>query len=237
MARLPRFSLAGVPQHVIQRGNNRHACFAAETDPRFYLDCLHEAAQRYECAVHAYVLMTNHVHLLVTPTHAGAVSGFMQHIGRRYVQYFNFQYRRTGTLWEGRYKASLVEAEAYLLTCYRYIESNPVRAGMVRDPGDYRWSSYRCNAWGQTDAAITPHALYTALDADPDARRRAYREIFRERLDSATLQTIRDSLNQEVVVGNDRFREQIENALARRARPSRRGRPPKPEHKQSVETS
>ena len=121
MARLPRFSLAGVPQHVIQRGNNRHACFAAEADPRFYLDCLHEAAQRYECAVHAYVLMTNHVHLLVTPTHAGAVSGFMQHIGRRYVQYFNFQYRRTGTLWEGRYKASLVEAEAYLLTCYRYM--------------------------------------------------------------------------------------------------------------------
>ena len=235
MARLPRFSLPGVPQHVIQRGNNRQACFAAEEDRRFYLGCMCDASKRYGCAVHAYVLMTNHVHVLVTPGEAGAVSGFMQHIGRRYVQYFNFQYRRSGTLWEGRYKASLVDAERYLLTCYRYIELNPVRAAMANDPAAYRWSSHCRNAWGEPDPAITSHPLYTALDTEPSARCATYRELFRQHLDTATVQTIRQSLNQEIVLGNDSFRAEIERTLARRARPTRRGRPSKRDDKQAAQ--
>lgn len=177
--------------------------------------------------MHAYILMTNHVHLLLTPTHVETIPHVMQHIGRRYVQYFNYHYRRSGTLWEGRYKASLVDAERYLLTCYRYIEMNPVRAAMVSDPKDYPWSSHHYNAWNKPDALITPHALYIALDADPNARCSNYRELFRHHLDTATLGAIRESLNQEVVLGNDRFREQIEKAFARRARPNRRGRPAK----------
>lgn len=138
MPRKQRMYLADVPAHVIQRGNNREACFYAEQDYLFYLDCLQNACERYQVAVHAYVLMTNHVHLLMTPATQEGISRVMQSLGRRYVQYINYEYRRTGTLWESRHKASLVDAENYLLTCYRYIELNPVRANMVNHPGDYR---------------------------------------------------------------------------------------------------
>lgn len=234
MSRLPRFGLPGVPQHVIQRGNNRQPCFAAASDYRFYLECVHAAAMRYGCVVHAYVLMTNHVHLLVTPAKKDAVPHFMQHIGRRYVQYFNFCYRRSGTLWEGRYKASLVDTETYVLTCYRYIEMNPVRAGMVANPADYRWSSHRRNALDAKDEVVVPHELYKALGADALARCAAYRELFRIKLDETTLKVIRESLNQEVVLGNDRFREHIENILTRRTKPGRRGRPAKQREKTSM---
>ena len=174
------------------------------------------------------MLMTNHVHLLVTPSDVEALSRCMQHIGRRYVQYFNVSYRRTGTLWEGRYKASLVDAESYLLTCYRYIELNPVRAGMVRKPGEYAWSSHRANALGRVDSAVTPHPLFLQLGSSDDERHRNYRELFEAHIDATTLRTIRDSLNQEIVVGNDRFRYEIEMALNRRTKPGRRGRPSKP---------
>lgn len=225
MPRLPRFALPGVPQHVIQRGNNRQVCFVADEDYRFYLECLHDASVRYDCGIHAYVLMTNHVHLLVTPNKADALSRFMQHVGRRYVQYFNFAYQRTGTLWEGRYKASLVEVETYLLSCYRYIELNPVRAAMVMHPSDYRWSSYHGNALGELNSVLVPHELYLALGSSPSDRQRTYEALFRTHLDSQLLEAIRESLNQEIALGNDRFREQIEQALSRRARPSRRGRP------------
>jgi len=160
MARKPRFNLVGQPQHVIQRGNNREACFYAAQDYRFYLCCVGEAARKFACDVHAYVLMTNHVHLLVTPRAEQAIGNLMQSVGRRYVRYINHVYRRTGTLWEGRYKASLIDSERYLLACYRYIELNPVRAAMVASPAQYRWSSYRCNAVGKTDTLITPHVQY-----------------------------------------------------------------------------
>ena len=162
MPRLPRFNLLDVPQHVIQRGNNRQACFFEPDDYLFYLDCLKTAADAAGCDVHAYVLMTNHVHVLTTPRREHAVPRMMQSVGRRYVQYINKKNRRTGTLWEGRYRASLVEAEPYLLTCYRYIEMNPVRArGMVDTPEQYRWSSYHANALGHGDAWLTPHPLRT----------------------------------------------------------------------------
>ncbi len=147
MPRQQRYRLPGVPQHVIQRGNNRQVTFFDNMDYRKYLDCLETAGDKYDCAIHAYVLMTNHVHLLMTPSEPDSISKVMQSVGRQYVQYINWSYKRTGTLWEGRYKASPIESERYLLTCYRYIELNPVRAGMVASPADYAWSSYRHNAF------------------------------------------------------------------------------------------
>ena len=172
MARKPRFGLSAVPQHVIQRGNNREPCFFSEADYQFYLEYIRDAAERYQCAVHAYVLMTNHVHLLVSPEKHDSVPRFMQHIGRRYVQYINYAYRRSGTLWEGRYKASLVDVEKYLFTCYRYIELNPVRADMVRSPSEYPLVKLSSQCPGDTgsnrDAAC---ALYRAGSRAVDATR------------------------------------------------------------------
>jgi putative transposase len=163
MPRKPRFQLAGIPQHVIQRGNNREACFRSESDYRRYLDDLAASAEKYTCRIHAYVLMTNHVHLLVTPEHAPGIGEMMQALGRRYVHYINKTYRRTGTLWEGRYKASLIDSEAYFLTCMRYIELNPVRAQMVAHPGEYQWSSYCAAAQGRAGALLSPHPIYIEL--------------------------------------------------------------------------
>ncbi len=154
MPRKLRMYLAGMPYHVIQRGNNREACFFADDDYLFYLECLKDACERYQVNCHAYVLMTNHTHLLLEPLKAEGISRVMQSLGRRYVQYINKHYRRCGTLWESRHKSSLVDAETYLLSCYRYIELNPVMANMVEHPGDYRWSSYRCNAYGEINQLI-----------------------------------------------------------------------------------
>ena len=155
MPRLPRYVLPGVPQHIIQRGNNRQAIFACEDDYSVYLDWLKRAAEQYGLAIHAYVLMTNHVHLLATPDAEDSIGKTLQSLGRRYVQYFNRRYGRTGTLWESRYRATVIDSESYLLACSRYIELNPVRAAMVGEPGEYPWSSYRCNAMGQEDGLVT----------------------------------------------------------------------------------
>ena len=159
MARLPRLDLPGIPQHIVQRGNDRQACFADAADYLRYRQELGEAALRYDCALHAYVLMTNHVHLLTTPREPGGVSRMMQAIGRRYVGSFNARYRRTGTLWEGRFKSALVDSEHYVLACYRYIELNPVRAGIVTSPREYRWSSHARNAHGTHEQKVKgrPH--------------------------------------------------------------------------------
>jgi putative transposase len=173
MARRPRLRIAGVPQHVIRRGNNRQPTFFADDDYGFYLECLREATRKHGCAIHAYVLMTNHVHLLATSNHPEAMSYVMRDLGRRYVQYVNFVYRRSGTLWEGRFKASLVDTETYLLRCCRYIECNPVRARMVVHPGDYRWSSYRFHAEGAPDRLLSTHEQYERLGASADERQQA----------------------------------------------------------------
>jgi REP-associated tyrosine transposase len=177
MPRLPRYSLPGVPQHVIQRGHNRQPIFFQEDDYRFYLTCLQETTARHATAVHAYVLMTNHVHVLMTPHQPHSIAKVMQALGRRYVPYINATYQRTGTLWEGRYRASLVDADRYLLACYRYIELNPVRAGMVQHPTAYPWSSYRWHACGQHDPVITDHTLYLALGSTVQARHTAYQVL------------------------------------------------------------
>ena len=176
MARLPRFVIPGQPQHAIVRGNNRVPIFCADEDYRFYLEKLKQACDKHQCDVHAYVLMTNHVHLLITPHTEQGIGKVMQMVGRYYVQYFNHTYQRTGTLWEGRYKATLVDSERYLLTCYRYIELNPVRAEDMADhPADYKWSSYRFNALGQADDLIAPHHEYRRLGKGEAERQAAYR--------------------------------------------------------------
>ncbi len=238
MARLPRYGLAGRPQHIIQRGNNRSPIFFAPEDYAFFLECLKEGCQRYGCAVHAYVLMTNHVHLLVTPQTSDGISRLMQSLGRRYVQYINYTQQRTGTLWAGRYKAVPLDSETYLMICHRYIELNPVRAAMVTRPGDYRWSSYAHNAQGKTDELIRDHALYQALGKEPVARRAAYRSLFRSAIDETILSEVRDSINKGWALGSKRFLARLEAAGQRRVQPLPRGgkrkgagRPPKEENR------
>lgn len=225
MARKPRVFLKGVAQHVVQRGNNREPCFFAEEDYRFYLECLTDAAKKNGCVIHAYVLMINHVHLLVSPEDAYSVSGMMQSLGRRYVRYVNHAYKRTGTLWEGRFKASLVQSDNYLLACSRYIELNPVRANMVKTPDAYKWSSYSHNAWGEDDACITAHEVYQVLGDDAEQRQCAYRELFRHHMDNALLHEIRDALNHEAILGSSYFKERVEDVLGRRVQPGLPGRP------------
>ena len=175
-------------------------------------------------AIHAYVLMTNHVHLLVTPTYPSSAPKMMQSIGRVYVQYFNSGYHRTGTLWEGRYKAAIVDDERYLLTCMRYIELNPVRAGMVVSPGDFVWSSFRANAWGAPDDLLAPHAVYCQLGCSPEARQAAYRELFHSAILDADLCMIRDATQNAWALGGEVFRGKIES-LCRRAGRAPMGRP------------
>ncbi len=229
MPRKPRMYLPGVPCHVVQRGNNRDACFFAEEDYRFYLECLGSAARRYRVAVHAYVLMTNHVHILMSPEEEAGVSRVVQSVGRRYVQYVNRTYRRSGTLWEGRHKSSLVQVETYFLSCQRYIELNPVRAGMVRHPGDYRWSSYHHNALGHHDSLIRPHLLYQGLGCNKGTRHVAYRELFDIELPLEDIHRIRKAATFSMPLGDNRFREQVESALNRRIGQTYRGRPRKGE--------
>ena len=225
MPRKPRAYLPGIPVHVIQRGNDRSACFFAEDDYRYYLQALDDGRQRHAVAVHAYVLMTNHVHVLMTPSNAEGISRLMQSVGRRYVQYINTTYRRSGTLWEGRHKASLVQAEDYLLSCYRYIEMNPVRAQMVAHPADHPWSSYRYHAYGERDRIIQDHELYYQLAGDRETRMRVYRDLFHTDLGQAQLHAIRKAAHFSMPLGNDRFREDIERTLGRRLGQAKRGRP------------
>jgi len=221
--RLPRFVLVGQPQHIIVRGNNREPIFCAEGDYRFYLEKLRLACKKHECDLHAYVLMTNHVHLLITPHKSDGISKAMQMIGRYYVQYFNYSYKRTGTLWEGRYKATLIDSEQYALTCYRYIELNPVRAGMVDHPSDYPWSSYHANALNENTDLITHHLLYKSLGRSTSERCKAYRALFKTHIPERTLTEIRAATNKSWVLGSDYFIEKIANKINRPMRPEAKG--------------
>ena len=227
MARLPRVCLPGIPQHIIQRGNNRQACFASDADFSTYAYWLAEYAHKYHVHIHAWVFMTNHVHLLATSREEGGVSKMMQSLGRSYVRYFNHTYQRTGTLWEGRYKSCVVDAENYLLTCMRYIELNPVRARMVETPEQYRWSSYHANGLGKKVSLWTPHDTYKGLGRTLSTRTKAYRELFKYYLDSESLTQIRQSANQGMALGNDRFKQEIEKLSGRRMTLLKRGPQPK----------
>ncbi len=227
MPRRARISLADIPHHIVQRGNNRDACFYSDQDYLFYLECLQEYAELTRCSIHAYVLMTNHVHLLVTPQTTDGIGVMMRRLGQRYVQYINRTYKRSGTLWEGRYKSCITSEEAYVLACYRYIELNPVAAGMVTHPADYPWSSYRANAQGDENKVVTTAAMYEALGIDRLGRVKAYRGIFRHHLDPGVVDEIQTATQGNYALGSDRFKQQVEAALGRRAVRGVAGRPRK----------
>ena len=225
MSRKPRFNLPGVAQHIIQRGNNREPCFYSLDDYHKYLTLLAEVSTANNCHIHSYVLMTNHVHILLTPNQPNAIAHMIQDLGRKYVRYINKTYKRSGTLWEGRYKSSLIDSEAYLLICMRYIEMNPVRAGMVKHPGEYQWSSYSVNAYNKVNDVLHQHPLYIALGESIECRIKAYRSLFENYLSAKDVHIIREALNQELVLGRDDFKDKIEQMTKRQTRPGINGRP------------
>lgn len=230
MARKARFTPAGIPQHIIQRGVDRQLCFGCEADFKAYLHWLKVYSEKHQVSIHAWVLMTNHVHLLCTPKSANGISKMMQSLGRSYVRYFNYHHQRTGTLWEGRFKASLVNASEYLLNLYRYIELNPVRANMVKNPADYIWSSYQCNALGRKSPLLTPHDLYLELDYNPIVRRGVYRSLFTNHVEGALLEEIRHATSKGLVLGSENFVAKLEALCGRRLREGLKGRPKKNVH-------
>jgi putative transposase len=227
MPRKPRFFLPGVTAHIVQRGHSRNAVFFDDDDYSVYLGWLGEAAERYGCAVHAYVLMENHIHLLATPQDKQSISRMMQYIGRYYVPYINYTYGTSGTIWEGRYKASLIDVKQYLISCMRYIELNPVRAGLTRSPAFYRWSSYRANAQGKPNELITPHPLYLKLGRSKKKRADSYKQNFKIPIDPAELIDIRQAWQTGTPLGNELFKQNIETTLNCKVGQARRGRPRK----------
>ncbi len=226
MPRRARNYIAGYPYHIVQRGNNREACFLEPENYQYYLELWRRLSEKYGVEVHAYCLMTNHVHFLVTPKEEDSISNTFKVVGSRYAQYINHRYDHTGTMWEGRHKSSMIQSERYLLSCYRYIELNPVRAGMVERPEEYRWSSYGCNAWGD-DSWLIPHVEYQQLDDTDDVRCVAYRGLFEIELSAADLSMIRKASHYCQPVGDDRFREKIESKYGVRLGRAKRGRPRK----------
>ena len=230
MPRRARISIPGIPWHIIQRGSNRSVCFFTDEDYQLYLHHLKEQADKSGCDIYAYVLMSNHVHLLLTPKHEDSAAMLMKNLGQRYVQYINRTYQRSGTLREGRYRSCLAQNEDYVLACYRYIELNPVRAKMVNHPREYPWSSYKTNAEGKKSELITPHDQYLALDHRNLERRKAYRGLFKmidagQSIDNE----IRMATNGNYVLGSTKFQEQIAQALGRRVTKGKAGRPKREE--------
>jgi putative transposase len=229
MARRRRLLAGGETHHLIQRGNDRMAIFFEDLDRRLYLNWLAEAARARGVLLHAYVLMSNHVHLLLTAPHAVSLPRLMQSLGRRYVSHVNRSHRRTGTLWEGRYRSTLLDSDGYVLTCHRYIEANPLRARMVASATDYPWSSFRHNALGESDPLLSDHPVYAGLGPTSEARRTAYRALFEDRIDEELVASIRDATQRGWVPGSERFRNEIAAMHGRRSvEAPRRGRPPKP---------
>jgi putative transposase len=215
MARRPRHVVPGQPLHVIQRGNNRAISFVSADDFANYRRILGEASRRARCAIHAYVLMTNHVHLLTTPEDEDGPASMMQMLGRRYVRYFNVRQARTGTLWEGRFRSAPIDSERYFFACSRYIEMNPVRAAISDEPSKYRWSSFRCNAYGAADALVTPHDSYGALGGEAAARQRAYRAMFELSLEPELIDDIRRATKSGTTIGVTPDRVELAVALQR----------------------
>ncbi len=226
MPRHGRIILPGVTVHAIQRGNNRAACFHGDEDRLFYLHHLGRLLREEGCALHAYCLMTNHVHLLLTPERAQSCGRLFKRLGLLHTQYTNRRYERTGTLWEGRFRSCLVQSERYLIACQRYIELNPVRAGIVSHPGAYTWSSYRANAEGELDFLITPHRDYVTLGRDE------YRTLFGMPFDAELLREIRSTTNGGYALGTEAFQNEITRKTGRRATRGMPGRrPPAPSSK------
>lgn len=227
MPRHPRLIVPDVAVHIVQRGNDRNACFRQDSDYLLYLLHLGALAKKAGCELHAYCLMTNHVHLLLTPKQAGSCAVLMRELGQRYVQYFNRRHGRTGTLWEGRFRSCLVESARYVLACYRYIELNPVRAGLASHPGKYRWSSYKGNAEAVDDRLLFPHPEFLALGETVVARRCAYAALFDSALDESLMRSIRDATDGGLPLVTELVRRKLASELGLRVERGRPGRPPK----------
>lgn len=227
MARLSRLAVPGHPHHLIQRGNDRAVLFRDAEDRACYLGCLREAALAARVALHAYVLMDEHVHLLATPAGAEGLSRMMQALGRNYVGWFNHRHGRSGTLWEGRFRSSLIEADAWLLPCMRYIELNPVRAGLVADAADYRWSSARHHLGQGTDALLTDHALFWSLGNTPFDREAAWRAYLGQPVVASEIEQITASCRRGWALGSAGFLQRMAEVTGRRVVPAKRGRPRK----------
>lgn len=225
MARLPRLTVPGYPHHIIQRGNNRQAIFSSTADYQMLLALLDENARKFDVALHAYVLMGNHFHLLATPSTEGGLPQMMQAVGRRYVRYFNDRQARSGTLWEGRYRSTLIETERYLLACMVYIDLNPVRAGLVKDAGDYPWSSYGRYAGSRTDRILTPHPLYWALGNTPFSREAAYAELVRRGTTPEQQEALTRSTLNGWALGSENFVAELQKQTDRRLIKNQPGRP------------
>ena len=223
MARPLRRILPDVAVHIRQRGVNGVACFRAEADYLFYLSYLRRLSVRHGCAVHAYCLMTNHVHLLLTPRTADSCTELMRDIGRRYVPYFNWRHERTGTLWEGRFRSSIAQSAHYVLACYRYIELNPVRAGMVSHPGEYPWSSYSFNSGTRSDAFLSPHPEFVALAEDQARRHANYRELFASQMEEPLIKAIREAVSGGYPLASELFKKDVIGPLGWKTAPSKPG--------------
>jgi putative transposase len=225
MARHPRLALPGYPHHVIQRGNNRQPIVLDEADRKMLYSLWLEESQRHKVAVNAYVLLDNHFHLLLTPPSEEAMSLMMQSVGRSYVRYFNKRHNRTGTLWEGRYKSSVLDSEAYLLTCMSYIDLNPVRAGLVEAPENFNWSSYKHLIGQKIDKLVTPHALYWGLGNTPFSREAAYAEFVSSGLSATIQKDLTESVLKGRVVGRPEFLKTLQKKTQRPILPQKAGRP------------
>lgn len=225
MARLPRFFAPEIPLHIMLRGNDRKAIVGNDEDLLLLRTTLAAAAAKHGLRIHAYVFMTNHLHVLATPAKLDSAPKTMQGLGRTYVQYFNRRYRRTGTLWEGRYRATAIEAEAYLIQLMRYIELNPVRAGMVATAGDYAWSSFRANAQGAEDRMVSPHSVYQGISHDDQQRRDSYARLFDAAHSGNDLAAIRYSANTGWALGGEGFLQQLALLSTRRVVAQQPGRP------------
>jgi putative transposase len=234
MPRRPRIIVPHIPLHVIQRGNNRQRCFFNDQDCQSYLSWLAQYADTADCLVHAYVLMPNHVHLLLTPARADSAGDLMKRLGQRYVQYVNRSYKRSGTLWEGRFRSCVIEQQTYLFNCQRYIEMNPVRAGIVKHPGEYRWSSYQVNGLGEKSDLISPHILYQNLGKTVAERLKAYIALFDHELEIEELNRIREATNGNFSLGDKQFQKEISTVLGRRVT---KGSPGRPRTKKVIENS
>lgn len=227
MARLPRIVIPHQPHHIIQRGNNRNPVFCDTDDYLRFLGWLRDAAKQFKVAIHAYVLMTNHVHLLASPSDETGLARMMQWIGRHYVPYFNRKYSRAGTLWEGRFKATVLDSERYFMTCCRYIELNPVRAGISAGPGEYPWSSYAHHVGIKHDALITDHPLYWSLGNTPFEREAAYLGLIEQGLSVMEISVLSETTLKGWALGSEKFKNALEKQTNRRVSPAQRGRPRK----------
>jgi putative transposase len=225
MARLPRYTIINQPQHIIQRSRSGQSLFFEEQDYQYYHDCLEAAAFNYRLKVHAYALLPGQVHILASPGNTDSIARTVQSIGRNYVQYYNESYSGAGTLWEGRYRATVIDDKPYLLTCSRYIELSPVRAELVANPRDYRWSSYAHNALGQVDEMISPHREYLQLGRDDRERAKAYRSLFKQKISDDTVWQITESTLKGWALGDSKFAARMEKISGRRATQLPKGRP------------